>query len=112
MIDESETIVMLVGYQAEGTRGRQLLEGAKEIKFYGKYYPVNAKVESIHSLSAHADQGELLFWLSDLKKEPTNVFLVHGEPTAADAFRVKLQDVYHWKSHIPKLYEEIDLFIE
>ncbi len=111
MIDEPETIVMLVGYQAEGTRGRQLLEGAKEIKFFGKYYPVNAKVESIHSLSAHADQGELLHWLSDLKEEPTNIFLVHGEPTAADAFRVKLQDVYHWKSHIPKLYEEIELFL-
>jgi len=112
MIDEPETIVMLVGYQAEGTRGRQLLEGTKEIKFFGKYYPVNAKVESIHSLSAHADQGELLFWLSDIKNKPTNIFLVHGEPTAADAFRVKLQDVYHWKSHIPKLYEEIELFIE
>jgi metallo-beta-lactamase family protein len=111
LIDEPETIVMLVGYQAEGTRGRQILEGAKEIKFFGKYYPVNAKVESIHSLSAHADQGELLDWLSDINNTPTNVFLVHGEPTATDVFRVKLQDVYQWKSYAPKLYEEIELFV-
>jgi metallo-beta-lactamase family protein len=111
LIDEPETIVMLVGYQAEGTRGRQILEGAKEIKFFGKYYPVNAKVESIHSLSAHADQGELLDWLSDINNTPTNVFLVHGEPTARDVFRVKLQDVYQWKSYAPKLYEEIELFV-
>jgi len=111
LIDEPETIVMLVGYQAEGTRGRQLLEGTKEIKFFGKYYPVNAKVESLHSLSAHADQSELLEWLTDIKNTPTNIFLVHGEPTATDVFRVKLQDVYQWKSHIPKLYEEIELFL-
>ena len=111
LIDEPETIVMLVGYQAEGTRGRQLLEGSKEIKFFGKFYPVNAKVESIHSLSAHADQRELLLWLENIKNKPEQVFLIHGEPTAADAFRVKLQDVYQWKSHIPKLYEEIELYL-
>ena len=111
LIDEPETIVILVGYQAEGTRGRQLLEGSKEIKFFGKFYPVNAKVESIHNLSAHADQRELLLWLENIKNKPEQVFLIHGEPTAADAFRVKLQDVYQWKSHIPKLYEEIELYL-
>ena len=111
LIDEPETIVVLVGYQAEGTRGRQLLEGTKEIKFFGKYYPVNAKIESIHSLSAHADQGELLQWLSDIEGKPENVFLIHGEPTATDVFRVKLMDVYQWKSHIPKLFEEIELYL-
>ncbi len=111
LIDEPETIVVLVGYQAEGTRGRQLLEGAKEIKFFGKYYPVNAKVESIHSLSAHADQNELLEWLSDIQNKPENVFLIHGEPTAADTFRVKLQDRYGWKAYIPKLNEEIELYV-
>ena len=108
-IDDPETTVILVGYQAEGTRGRQLLEGAEEIKFFGKYYPVNAKIESIHSLSAHADQRELLEWLENVSNTPEQVFLVHGEPTAADAFRVKLQDVYHWTAHIPKLNDEVYL---
>ncbi len=109
MIDDPETIVILVGYQAEGTRGRQLLEGAEELKFFGKYYPVNAKVESIHSLSAHADQRELLEWLENISNTPEQVFLIHGEPTAADAFRVKLQDVYYWNAHIPKINEEVYL---
>ncbi len=111
LIDEPETLVVLVGYQAEGTRGRQLLEGTKEIKFYGKYYPVEAKVESIHSLSAHADQEELLNWLSDIAEKPKEVFLIHGEPAAADAFRVKLKDVYNWGSKQPKRDEEFELII-
>ncbi len=111
LIDEPETTVILVGYQAEGTRGRQMLEGAKEIKFFGKYYPVNAKVESIHSLSAHADRDELLLWLSEIENKPENVFLIHGEPTAADAFRVKLKDRYDWNAQIPKLNDEITLYV-
>ena len=108
-IDDPETTVILVGYQAEGTRGRQLLEGADELKFFGKYYPVNAKIESIHSLSAHADQKELLEWLENIQHKPEQVFLIHGEPMAADAFRVKLQDVYHWNAHIPRINEEVYL---
>jgi len=111
LIDEPETTVILVGYQAEGTRGRQMLEGSKEIKFFGKYYPVNAKVESIHSLSAHADRDELLLWLSEIENKPENVFLIHGEPTAADAFRVKLKDRYDWNAQIPKLNDEITLYV-
>ena len=108
-IDDPETTVILVGYQAEGTRGRQLLEGADELKFFGKYYPVNAKIESIHSLSAHADQRELLEWLENIQHKPEQVFLIHGEPMASDAFRVKLQDVYHWNAHIPRINEEVYL---
>ena len=63
-IKRPETTVVLVGYQAEGTRGRKLLEGAKEIKMYGKYYPVEANILSIEGLSAHGDQADLLNWLS------------------------------------------------
>jgi metallo-beta-lactamase family protein len=112
MIDEPETFVVLVGYQAEGTRGRQLLEGTGEIKFFGKYYPVKAKIESIHSLSAHADQGELLDWLSDIKEKPQKVFLIHGEPSAQDVFRVKLKDRYAWDSYQPKRDEEFTIYVD
>ena len=111
LIDEKSTTVLLVGYQAEGTRGRQLLEGANEIKFFGKYYPVKATIKSIESLSAHADQKELLNWVSEIKNIPEHVFLVHGEPTALDAFRVKINDGYHWKSTIPKYNSEIQVTI-
>nr|WP_321230031.1 MBL fold metallo-hydrolase [uncultured Psychroserpens sp.] len=103
LIDEPSTTVLLVGYQAEGTRGRQLLEGAHEIRFFGKYYPVNATIKNIESLSAHADQKDLINWMSTIKNIPEKVYLVHGEPTALDAFRVKIKDVYGWNVTIPKL---------
>ncbi len=103
LIDEPNTTILMVGYQAEGTRGRHLLEGAHELKFFGKYYPVNAKVEHIESLSAHADQAGIINWLQDLKNIPENIFLIHGEPTAQDVLRVKIQDTYSWKVTIPKL---------
>ncbi len=105
LIDESSTTVLLVGYQAEGTRGRQLLEGAHEIKFFGKYYPVNATIKNIDSLSAHADQNGLINWMRAIKNVPEKVYLVHGEPTALDAFRVKIKDTFNWNVTIPKLLD-------
>lgn len=104
-IDRPQTTVMLAGYQAEGTRGRQLLDGLKEIKFYGKYFPVKARIEYLEGLSGHADQNELLNWLSDLNIAPEKVYLVHGEPQALDMFRVKISDTLGWKVHIPELFE-------
>lgn len=103
MIDDSNTTILLVGFQAEGTRGRQLLDGAHEIRFFGKYYPVKAKIKSIESLSAHADQLDLLNWVNKIKNIPEKVYLVHGEPSALDAFRVKISDTYNWNVTIPKL---------
>ncbi len=102
-IDIPSTSVLLVGFQAEGTRGRQLLEGAHELKLFGKYYPVKGKVHHLESLSAHADQSELLHWMGDIENIPEKVFLIHGEPTSLDAFRVKIRDVHGWNVHIPKL---------
>ncbi len=105
LIDIPTTTVLIVGYQAEGTRGRQLLEGAHELKLFGKYFPVKATIRHLESLSAHADQEELLTWMSNIQNIPEGVFLIHGEPMALDAFRVKIQDVYGWQAHIPKLNE-------
>lgn len=110
-IDEPTTTVLLVGYQAEGTRGKQLLEGAHEIHFYGKYYPVRATIKSIESLSAHADQEDLLNWMSAIQNIPEKVFLVHGEPTALDAFKVKIKSTYNWNVKIPKRNEVVTLTI-
>ncbi|MBK8501138.1 MAG: MBL fold metallo-hydrolase [Saprospiraceae bacterium] len=110
-IDKPETTVLLVGFQAEGTRGRKLLEGCSEIKIFGKYYSVKADIRSIQSLSAHADQSELLDWLSDIENAPEKTFIVHGEPQAADTFRVKIKDTMEWNCQIPELYsiEEINV---
>lgn len=103
LIDEPSTTVLLVGYQAEGTRGRQLQDGVHEIRFFGKYYPVKATINNIASLSAHADQHDLINWMSNIKNIPEKVFLIHGEPAALDAFRVKIKDTYNWNVSIPKL---------
>ena len=111
MIDRPNTTVLMVGYQAEGTRGRQLLEGAAEVKFFGKYHPVRAEIHHIESLSAHADQQGLLDWTSEIENTPEETFLIHGEPTAQDVLRVKLRDVYGWKVSIPKLYEVKEILI-
>jgi len=111
MIDRPNTTVLMVGYQAEGTRGRQLLEGAAEVKFFGKYHPVRAEIHHIESLSAHADQQGLLDWTSEIENTPEETFLIHGEPTAQDVLRVKLKDVYGWKVSIPKLYEVKEILI-
>jgi metallo-beta-lactamase family protein len=82
--------ILLVGFQSPGTRGRNLQEGATEIKMHGHYYPVRAEVVKIGSLSAHADQHELIEWVKGAGGRP-RVFLVHGEPQAADALRVRVE---------------------
>ena len=111
MVDKEETSVLLVGYQAEGTRGRQLLEGAHELKIFGKYYPVKAAVHHIESLSAHGDQGELLNWLSEIKNIPEQTFLIHGEPSARDALRTKIQDTYGWRVQSPHLLDTVTVMV-
>ena len=98
--DEKNTI-LLVGYQAIGTRGRQLRDRLSEIKLFGSFLPVKAKVEEIPGLSAHADQKEILSWLSGFRTEPNRVFLVHGEPGASDVLRLKIKDVLGWDVTIP-----------
>lgn len=110
-IDVSSTTVLLVGYQAEGTRGRQLLDGAHEIRFFGKYYPVKAKIKSLESLSAHADQEDLLNWMTAIKNIPEKVFLIHGEPNVLDAFKVKIKSDFNWNVSIPKLNDSEDILI-
>jgi metallo-beta-lactamase family protein len=103
--------ILITGFQAEGTRGRMLKEGAHELKIEGKFYQVNAKIESVSTLSSHADQNDILKWLEKINKKPGMVFISHGEPMASNALRVKLKAVYNWNQiYIPKLFEEFTLF--
>lgn len=98
--DERNT-VLLVGFQAAGTRGRALADGADEVKIHGRYVPVRARVEQIHALSAHADYAELLAWLRGARLRPRRAFVTHGEPAAADAFRRRLRDAFGWDAVTP-----------
>ena len=109
LLDKPSTRIVLVGFQAEGTRGRNLLEGAHELKIFGKYIPVAARVRVLEALSAHADQAGLLWWLSALEREPGSLFLVHGEPTAREALRIKLWDSMGWTARTPGLMEQVQV---
>lgn len=102
-LEKPETTILLVGFQAEGTRGRQLLEGVADVKIFGRYYEVKASIKTINSLSAHADQNELLRWMEDLRNPPKRIFLIHGEKKAADVLRVKIKDKFGWQAEIPHL---------
>jgi metallo-beta-lactamase family protein len=103
-----ETTVIIVGYQAEGTRGRKLLEGAKEIKIHGRYFPVLANILEIEGLSAHGDQKDLLNWLSALENKPKKVFLVHGENQPMDELRIKITERYGFDCTIPLMGQEFE----
>lgn len=109
-IGDKKNTILLVGFQAEGTRGRALRNGAHEIKMYGRYYEVRANVKEISSLSAHADQKEMLDWLKQFKKKPQKILLVHGEPQAQETFRVKILDELRIEVVIPKPNDDLILF--
>lgn len=109
--DMDTTTILLVGFQAEETRGRKLLEGARALKIYGKPVTINAELEHLESLSAHADQAELLAWMGTIKNIPEKVFLVHGEKAAMEAYKDKIQDKFGWKCHIPSMHEMVEILL-
>lgn len=108
-IDKPENTILLVGYQAEGTRGRKLLEGAKVIKMYGKFYEVKASVFLVEGLSAHGDQKDLIYWLKDLKASPEKIFLVHGEESALKGLKEKIDNDLGYEVIQPKLNQVFEL---
>jgi len=100
-LPDPKNTVLFVGYQAAGTRGRALIDGVDELKLHGQYVPVRARVLRIEGLSAHADYAELLDWLRAASLSPRRVFVTHGEPAAADAFRRRLRDSFGWDAVVP-----------
>ena len=101
--------ILFIGYQAEGTRGRTMLEGAKEVRIHGAEVPVAAHVESITSYSGHGDYQELLAWLMGFNHAPEKVFLVHGEPDALTSLSEKIREQFGWETVVPKLGESYEL---
>lgn len=98
--------IMFVGYQAIGTLGRQIVEGAKKIRILGRTYPVKAKVVRIHGFSAHADKNELLGWLKELEAAARKVFVVHGETESAKAFGEYVREQTGWDVEVPGYKDE------
>jgi metallo-beta-lactamase family protein len=106
---DSKNTILFTGYQAKGTRGERLVRGEKEVKIYGEMIPVNADVQVLENISAHADCTEIMQWLSHFKKPPQKVFLVHGEPDSAKSFKDKIDQQLHWNCEIPKYLQKVNL---
>ena len=109
MLPKQQHTVMLVGFQAMGTRGRRLVEGEEEVKMHGVMVPVRAQIEQIQSFSVHADSDELIEWLKSGTEAPDQVFVVHGEAGAADAFSDRIKSQLGWRSHAPFDGEAVQL---
>jgi len=105
-ISSPENTILFVGYQAVGTLGRQIVDGAAEVRILGGRHKVKARVEQINGFSAHADRNELLRWLSGLKKNPRHVFVTHGEPDAAKNFAGLLKEEKGWNVSVPEYKHE------
>jgi metallo-beta-lactamase family protein len=101
--------ILFIGYQAEGTRGRTIVEGKPEVKIHGQHIPIRAKIENISGFSAHADYNEILAWLIGFNRPPLKTFIVHGEPDASAALADKIREKLRWDVVIPEFGEAFAL---
>jgi len=106
---DSRNTILFSGFQAAGTRGRAMLQGAREIKIHGQWIPVRAGVEDLPMLSAHADANELLRWLSGFRRPPSRVFIVHGEDEASEALRIRVGRELEWNTVVPRQDQVFEL---
>lgn len=109
LLPDPKNLILLVGYQAAGTRGRAMLDGARTVRVHGADVPVKARFHSISGLSAHADRNELLRWVRSAPKPPKTIFLTHGEPDAAKALAKLVRKEIGTPVIVPDLYERFDL---
>lgn len=107
--DNPKNTIVLAGFQAMGTRGRALQEGAREMKYHGQIYPINAKVVMLENVSAHADYSEMTTWLQRSQIQPRQVFITHGEASSAFEFKKHLENKFHWSCFVPMQDQEFSL---
>jgi metallo-beta-lactamase family protein len=108
-LPDARNTVLFVGFQAEGTRGRQLVDGARAMKIHGAVVPVAARIEKIDAMSAHADRREILRWLRNFTRPPRMTYLVHGEPGPMTALKQVIATELGWSVHMPALGESVAL---
>lgn len=109
MAPNPKNTILLTGYQAPGTRGAILASGADHVKIHGQYIPMRAEVRQIDFLSAHADQAEFVQWLEDMQNRPEKIILVHGDPQASDALRLKIEERFGSDVHIAEHLETVSI---
>ena len=108
-LPDARNTVLFAGFQAVGTRGRRLVDGEKTVKIHGQMVPVAARIELIHSMSAHADSQEILRWLRGFKAPPKRTFVVHGEPAAMQTLQDLIKRELSWETHAPAWNERVEL---
>lgn len=108
-LPDPKNLVLFIGFQAPGTRGRQIKDGAKDVKIFGDIVPVRAQVAAIEQFSDHADTPELLDWLRTFKSQPSMTYLVHGEPAASEALRDSIAKELKWPVEVAKWMEKVSI---
>jgi len=101
--------ILFAGFQAGGTRGATIMSGAESVKIHGEYVPIRAEVAAIDNLSAHADYQEILDWLAHFKKPPRETYITHGEPSASDALRHRIEETKRWRCTVPEYRQTVKL---
>jgi metallo-beta-lactamase family protein len=107
LLPDRRNAVVLTGYQAVGTRGRALADGAHEVKIMGRYVPVRAEIVTDEEFSVHADASELVDWLVRIPRPPETVYVVHGEPGAAASLAARIRHETGWTVAVPRLGERV-----
>jgi metallo-beta-lactamase family protein len=108
-LPDPRNTVLFVGFQAAGTRGRQLIEGAHHVKIFGQHVPVHARIEKIDGLSSHADAAEIIRWLRTFPRAPKVTYLVHGEIVAQDALKLRIAKELGWHVEVPMHGQKVDV---
>ena len=108
-LPDPRNTVLFVGFQAAGTRGRQLIEGAPDVRMFGHLIPVHARIEKLNGMSAHADASEIVRWLRTFPQPPGVTYLVHGEPSAQDALKSRIEHELAWNVQVPMHGQRVSL---
>jgi metallo-beta-lactamase family protein len=108
-LPDKRNAVILGGFQAQGTRGRALQEGAKTLSLFGQQVPVAAEIVELGQFSAHAGKSELLRWLGGMPAPPKQTYLTHGEPRAAQALEAAIREKFKWKVAVARYLDTVDL---
>ncbi len=106
---DPKNTILFAGFQAGGTRGAAMTAGAERVKIHGSYVPVRAEVANLSMFSAHADADEIMAWLGNFARPPRRTFVVHGEPSASDSLRHRIEEELGWSAHVPEYREEVEL---
>jgi metallo-beta-lactamase family protein len=106
---DPKNTILFSGFQAAGTRGADMMAGADAVKIHGGYVPVRAEVKNLDMLSGHADADEILRWLRGFEAPPRMTFITHGEPTASDTLRRRIEEELHWRCAVAEHGERVEL---